>query len=239
MADFATTRWTLVQQAGDAAHPAAGEALEYLCRIYWSPVYVYFRRKGLDPSAAADLTQEFFTRVLEKRYFEQARRERGSFRSFLLTCAKNFLANDWDRQKAQKRGGGTPLLPLECGSIEERFLREPGHDVTPERIFEQQWAWSLVQQALTRLERDVREAGRDRFYAECRDLLQGHTGDGTYKEIAARLGMSEGALKVQIHRLRGRLREILMDEILQAGTADVDAEEELRHLINILSRPRE
>jgi RNA polymerase sigma-70 factor (ECF subfamily) len=239
MAEFATTRWTLVQQAGDAAHPGAMEALDYLCRVYWPPVYVYFRGRGLDASAAADLTQEFFARILEKNYFELARRERGSFRSFLLTCAKNFLANDWDRQHAQKRGGGTTVIPLECGPVEERFQREPGHDLTPERIFEQQWAWSLVQQALTRLERDVRQAGRDQLYAECRDLLQGSPGEGTYREIAARLNMTEGALKVQIHRLRRRLREILIDEILQAGTPAGDADAELRHLITVLSRPRE
>ena len=239
MVEFATTRWTLVQQAGDAAHPAATEALDYLCRAYWSPVYVFFRGKGLDAPAAADLTQEFFARILEKNYFEHARRERGSFRSFLLTCARNFLANDWDRQHAQKRGGGTTVLPLECGPVEERFQREPRHDITPELIFEQQWAWSVVQQALARLEHDVHQAGRDQMYAACRDLLQGNPGEGTYREIAARLDMTEGALKVQIHRLRRRLREILIDEILQAGTAPADAEAEMRHLITVLSRPRE
>ena len=239
MADFATTRWTLVQQAGDAAHPGAAEALDYLCRVYWPPVYVYFRRKGLDTARAADLTQDFFARILENRYFEQARRERGSFRSFLLTCARNFLMNEWDRQRAQKRGGGAPLLPLDWGPVEERFQREPRHSLTPECIFEQEWARSLLHQALTRLEEDIRLAGRDRMYAECRDLLQGNADKGTYREIAARLNVTEGALKVQIHRLRRRLREILIDEILQAGAADADADAELRDFVAVLSRSRE
>lgn len=239
MAEFATTRWTLVQQAGDAAHPAAAEALEYLCRVYWSPVYVYFRRKGQDATAAADLTQEFFARILEKRYFEQARRERGSFRSFLLTCAKNFLANEWDRRRAAKRGGDVVILPLEWGPVEERFLREPGHNLTPELIFERQWAWSLVQRALTRLEEDVRGAGREPLYAACRDLLLGNPVDESYREIADRMNMTEGALKVQIHRLRRRLREILTEEIVEFGMPHADADAELRHLIAVLSRPGE
>jgi RNA polymerase sigma-70 factor (ECF subfamily) len=239
MAGFATTRWTLVQRAGDTTHPDAADALEYLCRVYWPAVYVFFRRKGAGAPEAADLTQEFFARVLEKRYLEQARRERGTFRTFLLTCAKNFLANEWDRHKALKRGGGQRVISLDDHSVEDRYQREPHHDLTPEHLFEQQWAWSVVQQALGRLEEDIRGAGREQMYAECRDLLLGGTGDVSYRDIAARLNITEGALKVQVHRLRRRLRELVLDEIQQAGGPDADPEGELRHLLTLLARPRE
>ena len=239
MAGFATTRWTLVQRASDATHPEAAEALEYLCRVYWAPVYVFFRRKGANGPEASDLTQEFFARVLEKRYFEQARQERGTFRTFLLTCAQNFLANEWDRHKALKRGGGQRVISLDDDSVEERYQREPHHDLTPERIFEQQWAWSVVQQALARLEADVREARREQMYAECRELLLGAPADASYQAIAARLQISEGALKVQVHRLRRRLRELVLDEIRQISGPDADPDGELRHLMGLLAHPHE
>lgn len=239
MAGFATTRWTLVQRASDTTHPDAADALEYLCRVYWPAVYVFFRRKGAGAPEAADLTQEFFTRVLEKRYLEQARRERGTFRTFLLTCAKNFLANEWDRRKALKRGGGQRVISLDDHSVEDRYQREPHHHLTPEHLFEQQWAWSVVQQALGRLEEDIRGAGREQMYAECRDLLLGGAGDMSYRDIAARLNITEGALKVQVHRLRRRLRELVLDEIQQAGGPDADPEGELRQLLELLARPRE
>ena len=239
MAGFATTRWTLVQRASDTTHPEAAEALEHLCRVYWPPVYVFFRRKGANGPEASDLTQEFFARVLEKRYFEQARQERGTFRTFLLTCAQNFLANEWDRHKALKRGGGQRVISLDDDSVEERYQREPHHDLTPEHIFEQQWAWSVVQQALARLEADVREARREEMYAECRELLLGGPADASYQAIAARLRISEGALKVQVHRLRRRLRELVLDEIRQISGPDADPDGELRHLMGLLAHPRE
>lgn len=239
MSGFATTRWTLIQRATDASNPGAAEALEALCRVYWPAVYVYFRHKGSAAAEAADLTQEFFARVLEKHYFAQARRERGTFRTFLLTCAKNFLANEWDRQTAHKRGGGQRVLSLDERSVEERYQFEPHHDLTPERLFEQQWAWSLLDQALARLEQDVRGAGRQRMYEECRDLLLGGDGDAPYREIAGRLEVSEGALKVQVHRLRKRLRELVLDEIQQTSAANHDPDGELRHLLSLLAQPRE
>ena len=239
MSGFATTRWTLIQRAGDASNPDAAEALEHLCRIYWPPVYVYFRHKGSSAPEAADLTQEFFARVLEKRYFDQTRRERGTFRTFLLTCAKHFLANEWDRQKARKRGGGQRVVSLDHESVEDRYRFEPHHDLTPERLFEQQWAWSVLEQALTRLEEDVRAAGREQMYGECRDLLLGGSGDAPYRDIALKLNLTEGALKVQIHRLRKRLRELVLEEIEQTSGANADADAELRHLLALLAKPRE
>ena len=239
MAGFATTRWTLVQRAGDAAHPEAGEALEYLCRVYWPPVYVFFRRRGSGAAEAADLTQEFFARVLEKRYFDQARRERGTFRTFLLTCAKHFLANEWDRQKALKRGGQQRILSLDYQGVEDRYQIEPHHELTPEVLFEQQWAWSVVQQALRRLEADVKAAGRERIYEECRELLLGGQSDHPYLEIAQRLNLTEGALKVQVHRLRKRLRELVLEEIQQTSTGDTDSELELQHFLVVLAKPHE
>ena len=239
MSGFATTRWTLIQRAGDASNPDAAEALEHLCRIYWPPVYVYFRHKGSSAPEAADLTQEFFARVLEKRYFDQARRELGTFRTFLLTCAKHFLANQWHRQNARKRGGSQRVISLDDNSVEDRYRFEPHHDVTPEHLFEQQWAWSLLEQALTRLEDDVTAAGRERMYGECRDLLLGDSHDSPYRDIAQKLNLTEGALKVQIHRLRKRLRELVLEEIEQTSGGNGDAEAELRHLVALLAKPRE
>ena len=239
MSGFATTRWTLIQRAGDASNPEAADALEILCRVYWPAVYVYIRHKGSSPPEAADLTQEFFARVLEKRYFEQARRERGTFRTFLLTCANNFLANEWDRHNARKRGGGQRVLSLDERSVEDRYQFEPHHQLTPERLFEQHWAWSVLDQALARLEEDVKAAGRERMYQECRDLLLGGTGETPYREIAERLQLTEGALKVQVHRLRKRLRELVLEEIQQTTAADTDPESELRYLLSLLGQPRE
>jgi RNA polymerase sigma factor (sigma-70 family) len=237
MAAFATTRWTMVRTALDPSDPDAVEALEHLCRIYWPAVFAYVRGRGHSASDASDLTQEFFLRVLEKGYFEQARRERGTFRTFLLTCVQHFLANEWDRTTAQKRGGGQRPLSLDHVSAESRYLLEPRDDLTPEAIFEQQWAWSVVQQALERLEQDVRAAGREQMYAGCRELLLGETAGATYAQIAAGLELTEGTLKVQVHRLRRRLRELVLDEIEQTGAAGDDAEAELRHLLAILRSP--
>jgi len=239
MSGFATTRWTLIQRAGDLSNPDAAQALEVLCRVYWPAVYVFFRHKRSSAPEAADLTQEFFARVLEKRYFDQARRERGTFRTFLLTCAKNFLANEWDRQNAHKRGGGQRVLSLDERTVEDRYQFEPHHDLTPERLFEQQWAWSVLEQALGRLEQDVKAAGREQMYEECRDLLLGGGSDAPYRDVAARLQLSEGALKVQVHRLRKRLRELVLDEIQQTHAVDGDSEGELRHLLSLLAQPRE
>ncbi len=239
MSKFATTRWTLIQRAGDASSPDAAEALEDLCRVYWPPVYVYFRHKGSSAPEAADLTQEFFARVLEKRYFDQARRERGTFRTFLLTCAKNFLANQWDHQNARKRGGGQRVISLDERSVEDRYQFEPHHDLTPERLFEQQWAWSVLEQALGRLETDVKTAGHEQMYDACRDLLLGGGSEAPYREIAERLHLTEGALKVQVHRLRKRLRELVIEEIQQTSPAGTDPDAELRHLLALLARPRE
>ena len=221
------------------SHPGADEALAYLCTTYWPPVYVYFRQKGSSASDAADLTQEFFTRVLEKRYFDQARRERGTFRTFLLTCAKNFLANEWDRATAKKRGGGQPLFSLDQQEVEHRYQMEQHHDLTPERIFEQQWAWSVVDQAIGRLEHDVRAAGREALYPLRRDLLLGGPAEAPYRDIAKQLQISEGAVKVQVHRLRKRLRELILEEIEQAGATGHGAEAELHHLLTLLIAPRQ
>jgi RNA polymerase sigma-70 factor (ECF subfamily) len=207
--------------------------------MYWPPVYVYFRHRGSSAPEAADLTQEFFARVLEKRYFDQARRERGTFRTFLLTCAKHFLANEWDRQTARMRGGGQRIMSLDDGSVEDRYRLEPHHDLTPERLFEQQWAWSVVHQALTRLEEDVRAAGRERMYGECRDLLLGGSGDAPYRDIAQKLNLTAGALKVQVHRLRKRLRELVVEELEQTSGAGGDPDAELQQLLALLAKPRE
>src|SRR6266704_7089138 len=148
---FATTHWSVVVQAGEAASPQTSEALAQLCRTYWYPLYAYVRRKGYDSHPAQDLTQEFFARLLARNYLSVADRNRGKFRSFLLGCLEHFLAREWTRAHAQKRGGGRPLFSLDETDAENRYLREPAHELSAEKIFDRRWATTLLDQAMARL----------------------------------------------------------------------------------------
>jgi RNA polymerase sigma factor (sigma-70 family) len=232
--DFPTTRWTLVVAAADPQRKDARSALVSLCEGYWYPLYAYLRRRGYPPDQAQDLTQEFFIRILEGRYLDRADPEKGRFRSFLLTSLKFFVADDEDRRRAQRRGGGA-VLPLELSSGEDRYLREPAHDETPERIFERRWALSVLDRVVERLRKEFVQHGRPEHFDRLKMFLLGKS-DAPYAALASEMNTSEGALKVAIHRLRKRYRELFRQEIADTVADPGEVESELRFLAAALMR---
>jgi RNA polymerase sigma-70 factor (ECF subfamily) len=218
---LATTRWSLVLAAGQRSSPQSAAALRALCETYWYPLYAYVRRRGNDPHDALDLTQAFFARLLEKDDLAAARPERGRFRSFLLASLKHFLANEWDRDRAQKRGGGRSALSIDFGIAEDRYGREPCHEETPEKIFERRWALLLLENVLARLHEESVHAGKSWIFDRLKVFLTGEQPAVSSGQLAAELQMTAGALKVAVHRLRRRYRELLRAEIGQT-VADPD-----------------
>lgn len=231
---FPTTRWTLVVGAGDPHRKETRSALVSLCENYWYPLYAYLRRRGYPADQAQDLTQEFFVRILEGRYLDRADPEKGRFRSFILTSLKFFVADEADRQRAQKRGGGA-VLPLEFHSGEDRYQREPAHDETPERIFERRWALSVLDRVMEKLRNEFVQHGRPEHFARLKVFLLGHN-DAPYAALAQEMSTSEGALKVAIHRLRKRYRELFRQEIADTVADPAEVEAELRFLATVLTR---
>jgi RNA polymerase sigma-70 factor (ECF subfamily) len=231
---FPTTRWTLVVAAGDPRRKDARSALVSLCENYWYPLYAYLRRRGYAPDQAQDLTQEFFMRVLEGRYLDRADPEKGRFRSFILTSLKFFVADEQDRQRAQKRGGGA-IVSLEFSSGEERYQREPGHYETPDRIFERRWALSMLERVMERLRDEFVQHGRPENFERMKVFLLGQS-EAPYADLAREMNTSEGALKVAIHRLRKRYRELFRQEIADTVADPAKVESELRYLAAVLSR---
>ena len=228
---FATTHWSMVVRAGAARSPEANQSLATLCENYWFPLYAFVRRAGHSAEDAQDLTQEFFVRLLDKHFLAAADSKKGRFRTFLITAVKRFLANEYDRVQAKKRGGGQRILPLE--SLEDRYRQEPTDTLTPERIFEQQWALTLLDHVLVRLQAEMTADGKAALF----EALKGHlTGSQTigYATTAAGLGMTEGAVKVAAHRLRRRYRELLREEIAQTVAIPDEIEEEIRYLFTCL-----
>jgi RNA polymerase sigma-70 factor (ECF subfamily) len=231
---FPTTRWTLVVAAGDARRKDARSALVSLCENYWYPLYAYLRRRGYPADEAQDLTQEFFIRVLEGRYLDRADPERGRFRSFLLTSLKFFVADEDDRRSAHKRGGGV-LVPFEFSSGEERYQREPAHDETPERIFERRWALSVLDRVVVKLRQEFILHGRVEHFERLKVFLLGQT-DAPYAALAREMNTTEGALKVAIHRLRKRYRDLFRQEIADTVADPAEVESELRYLATALTK---
>jgi RNA polymerase sigma factor (sigma-70 family) len=228
-ANFPTTLWTVVLHAG--REESARDALAKLCEGYWYPLYSFVRRRGYAPDDAQDLTQGFFAQLLEKRGLGRVDPEQGRFRTFLLASLKNFLANDWDKTQAQKRGGGQMIVSLDQARAETRYRLEPSHQSTPERHFERQWAMTLLEQVLADLGAEYRRVGQADLFEELKAVLIGQA--AAYAEIGGRLGRSEGAIKVAVHRLRRRYRELL--RALIAETVDeADIDDEMRHLIEVL-----
>lgn len=230
---FATTRWSIVLAARAPAEDAGGAALATLCRSYWYPLYAFVRRQGLGEHDAQDLTQEFFARLLEKGWLGGVERERGRFRSWLLASMKHFLANEWDKSRAKKRGGGVATISFDAMSAETRFRHEPADTETAEKLYDRRWALTLLDQVLARLREEMSAAGKlDLFEALKFSLTGGRT---AYAEVAAALGMSEGAVKVAVHRLRERYRELIRAEIAETVATPAEVEDELRHLLAALS----
>jgi RNA polymerase sigma-70 factor (ECF subfamily) len=231
---FPTTRWTLVVAAGDPRRKEARSALVSLCENYWYPLYAYLRRRGYPADQAQDLTQEFFMHLLEGRYLDHADPEKGRFRSFLLNSLKFFVADEEDRQRARKRGGGM-IVPLELSAGEERYQREPADDETPERIFERRWALSVLDRVVERLRSDFVQHGRPEHFERLKVFLLGQP-DAPYATLAREMNTSEGALKIAIHRFRKRYRELFRQEIADTVTDPAEVESELRFLAAVLTR---
>ena len=233
---FVTTHWSVVLAAGRTDTTNAQYALTRLCQSYWYPLYAYVRRRGHSPQDAEDLTQDFFARFLAQKWVERADREKGRFRTFLLSAMSYFLSNEWDKARAQKRGGGAPLLPLEFDQAETRFSREPVDNFSPEQHFERRWVMALLEQVLSRLRGEYEQDGRGQIFAQLNPCLVGDRTSQPYAALAAKLGMSEGAVKSTVHRLRHRYRELLREEIAHTVAGPGEVEEELRYLFAVLAR---
>jgi RNA polymerase sigma factor (sigma-70 family) len=234
-AGFAATRWTLVLAAARGnLTPRAADAMAELCRLYWYPLYAYIRRRGHDTHEAEDLTQEFFLRLLAKNYLIGIDREKGKFRAFLLAALQHFLANEWDRSQAQKRGGGQTILPISTADAEDRYRLEPWHDLTPEKLFERRWALTVLDNVLARLQLALAFEGKQSVFDTLKPFLTGGRESGGYAAAAAHLQMTEGAVKTAIHRLRRRYRQLLRDEIAQTVAGPEEIDEEIQYLLSCL-----
>jgi RNA polymerase sigma-70 factor (ECF subfamily) len=236
MAPFATTRWSLVLDAGAEPTPRGHEALATLCGLYWYPLYSYLRRRGHSAEDAQDLTQGFFARLLEKHALQVVDPERGRFRSFLLASLDHYVSNERDRDRAQKRGSGTPPISLDVAVAEDRYVREPSDPLTPELIFNRNWALAVLDRVLQRLRTELQDEGKGQLFESVKGYLTGADAPGSYQQVGSAIGMSEGALKVAVHRLRRRYRALLYDEIAQTVATPEEVELELRHLIEAIRK---
>ena len=229
---FATTHWTVVLAAGDQACPDFEQALKALCETYWYPVYAYVRRRGFRIHDAEELTQEFFTRLLEKNYVRDADRKRGKFRTFLLTAVKNFLSKERDRDNTKKRGGGRIRLSLDFEKAEGRYTLEPVDGRTAEDIFERRWAFTFLEDALRQLREWYEKHDKQERFEGLKEYLEG---DGPpYLQKAAELGMKEPAVRQEVSRLRKRCREFLRNQIADTVATPADIDEELRSLLQAM-----
>ena len=234
---FATTRWSIVLAAGaERSSPGVQEALATLCETYWYPLYAFLRSRGYSAEDAQDLTQAFFARLLEKQAIRHADPARGRFRSFLLASLKNFAANQHDRETAGKRGGNVPMLSLEIETAEGRLQMEPPTDETPERVFDRRWAVTLLHRVMSQLHSETTQSGKPSQFDRLKVYLTGDQPRLSYAETASRLGTSEGAIKVAVHRLRRRFRDLVRDEIAHTVSSPEEIEDELRHLWSSVGR---
>ena len=235
MGRFESTQWSIVLAARDQPTTLSRKALAALCETYWKPLYYFVRKKGHDAQEAQDLTQEFFARFIEKDYLKTVDRDRGTFRSFLLAAMAHFLANEWEKARAQKRGGGALHLSLDFTSVDNESPLELAGGLSPERLFERQWALAVLAKTLESLERAYATTGKQALFAALKGQLTGASGAAPYADIARALGMSENAVKVAVHRLRKRYREALKREIAQTVEHPGDVDAELQHLFQALS----
>jgi RNA polymerase sigma-70 factor (ECF subfamily) len=231
---FTTTHWTVVLRVQEQGSSQAFAALSQLCQTYWYPLYTYVRRRGYSSEEAQDLTQEFFTRLLEKNYLGAVAPEKGKFRSFLLASVNHFLAKEWHRAHRQKRGGGCAILSLNDDSAENRYRHEPATDLAPDKLFERRWAMTLLEAAMTRLGQEWSTAGKGPLFERLKVFISGGRAEEGYATLARHLGLSEGALKVAVHRLRKRYGQILREEIAQTVAAPEEVEEEIQFLLQVL-----
>ena len=233
---FATTHWSVVLQAGQRDPAQSAAALEQLCRTYWYPLYAYVRRCGNGPEDAEDLTQGFFAHLLRQDFLSGVGPEKGKFRSFLLACLKHYLTDQWEKACTAKRGGAGPERRLDLERAEDRYRLEARVDANAESLYERRWALDLLQHVLERLRHEAVASGRAAVFDQLQDCLLGERPAGTYAQLGARLGLSETAVKVTVHRMRQRYRELLREEIAHTVTRVEEVEEEMRHLFEVVSR---
>jgi RNA polymerase sigma-70 factor (ECF subfamily) len=233
---FATTRWTVVLAAGRRSTPQADMALEELCLTYWYPLYAYVRHQGHRHEDAEDLTQAFFTRFLEKNYLDGLSSEKGRFRAFLLAALKHFLANEWDRAARQKRGGGVTFLSLDWRDADTRYHIEPTDQLSPDKLYDRAWAVTLLERVITHLCDESAAEGKAKLFEQLKPFLMVGKSAIPYPQAAAELGMAEGAVRVAVHRLRRRYRELLREEIAQTLSDPAQVEEEMRALFSAFAK---
>jgi RNA polymerase sigma factor (sigma-70 family) len=232
---FATTRWSVVLAAA-ARSPQSDAALAALCETYWYPLYAYVRRRGYAVEDAEDLVQTFFVRVMDRQSLRLADPDRGRFRSFLLISLKHFLINEYDRARTAKRGGGAAVLSLDFPAGESRYALEPGDALDPERLYEQRWALTVLQRVHVRLRTACMRAGKRELFEQLKAFVGGDDEHVPYRTAGAALGMSESAVRVAVHRLRRRFRDLLREEIEQTVDSPAEVEGELQFLLTTLSR---
>ena len=234
-ARFPTTRWSRVIRACDPAGPGASAALEDLCRDYWFPLYAFVRRHGLSPDEAEDIVQGFLADLIERGDMASIDQSKGRFRSFLRAACEHYLANSRDHDRAAKRGGGLTIVSINRLDAESRYDREPTHELTAERLFERQWALTLLGRVLERLEGESAEAGKTELFARLRPILQGESLSSTFCHVGAELGMSDGAVRIAAHRLRARYRELLREEVGRTTDEPTAIDSEIGDLIAALA----
>ena len=233
---FLTTRWSLVLTARDEGSGQAHHAMEQLCKSYWQPLYIYARRRGNSPQDAEDATQGFFARLLEKGFLQAVQQERGRFRQFLLMAFQRHLANEWDRARRLKRGGRLQAVPLDTVLGERLYREEAPHHASADEAYDRRWAMTLLEQTLGRLRAEYVHAGREEDFNVLKTQLVSPRGETTSVDLASRLGCTEGAARVAVHRLRKRFRKIFREEIAQTVANEDDLEDEIRHLIAVLGQ---
>lgn len=231
---FPSTRWSRIAAAGDPQASQNQQALAELCTAYWYPLYAYIRRRGYTAEEAQDLTQGFFARILEKGLFAQADPRRGRFRSFLRTVSTHFLANQHDWATAEKRGGGQTFLRIDAGDAEGRYANEPTHELTAEKMFDRSWALTLLERVVARLGREYEQSGRRLIFQELRSVVTEDPDAASYTSIAAKLEMTEGAVRVAAHRLRRRFGLLLRDEIAATVEDPAEVDDEIQALFAAL-----
>jgi RNA polymerase sigma-70 factor (ECF subfamily) len=224
-----------VLAAGKSSSPQHKQALGTLCQTYWFPLYAYLRRHGYNTNEAADYTQAFFTQMLEKHYLKKIKPSPGKFRSFLLASLKHFVANEHDRARAKKRGGGRTLLSLDFENAENQYALEPADHLSPEKLFEKSWALTVLKRTMDRLEAELAGKNKQKLFDHLRVYLAAEASSVPFREVATELGMTEGAVRVAVHRLRRRCRELLREEIAQTVASEDQIDEEIRGLFSALT----
>ncbi len=228
---FATTQWSVVLSAGRNSSPDSKRALAYLCESYWYPLYVYVRRRVNNVDDAQDLTQAFFVHLLEMGTVARADRTRGRFRAFLITAFKNFLANEWQKARAEKRGGHKLRLSIDLDAGESKYQIEPAHELTPEKLFERRWVTTLLDQVLDRLRSELEEAGKANHFEHLKEGLTGDSEAIDYRQAAAALGITPTAAKQAAYRLRKRYRQLFREEVARTVADESEIDEEIGRLL--------